>query len=469
MGITKELARYIAGAEFEALPPNVVRAAKQLVLDEIGCAFGGLSNNEVKLFIDYAKDIGGKPEITIVGDGGKVPAVTGAGVNAFAANTLDFDETYRNYSHPASYPVWTAIAMAERQGASGQDVITSIAAGYDIVNRIGDATRASLEFRKRNENFSFIAFGAMTAAARILGLKEDALCDALGITAYTAPLVNLNLWIKGLPNSPIKGAVFWQCQTGIEAALLAQRGFMGPPDALDKKDWGYAASVSDRCDWDGLTYKLGEEYYLEKYLSFKPWSSCRWHHPGIGMLLELLEEEKIDPMDIEEIVYKIHSTLVSYAPFHVTMPTTDFESMYSVPWAFATIALGYQPGPDWFAKERQDDSRVRELVKRVRLEEDPEVTRLHDDDPEKSFARIVLKAKGKVYERQTEYAKGDPQNPMTQEELEAKFSNMAKPVIGDKQTERIIDTVNRLEELGDLSKLTRDFVKAPARELAKSA
>jgi 2-methylcitrate dehydratase PrpD len=243
---------------------------------------------------------------------------------------------------------------------------------------------------------------------------------------------------------------------------------MGPPEALDKKDWGYAASVSDKCDWDTFTYKLGEEYYLEKYLSFKPWSSCRWHHPGLGLMLQLLEEEKIDPMDIEEIVYKQHSTLVSWAPFHVSMPRDAFEAMYSVPWAFATIALGYKPGPDCFARERQDDSRVRELVKRIKVEEDPEVTRLHDEDPEKSFAKLVLKAKGKVYERQTEYAKGDLQNPMTQEELEAKFSNMAKPIIGDKQTKRIIDTVNHLEELDNLGELTRDFAEEPAREFVKS-
>ena len=460
MGITRELARYIAGARFEDIPQNVVRLARQLVLDEIGCAFGGQFTDEVKIFTDFVKADGGKPEATIVGVGSKVPAISAAGANGFAANTLDYEETYRNYVHPAFYPVWVSIALAERQGASGKDVITGIVTGYDIVNRLGDALRASLEFRKTNENFSYLSFGAMTAAAKILGLDENQTCDAIGITGYTAPLVNLNLWLKGLPSSPIKGAVHWHCQTGIEAALLAQKGFMGPPNILDKKEWGFWAGVSDKCDWDMITYKLGEEFYLEKYLSFKPWSCCRWLHQGIGMLLELLEKEKFDPMDIEEIVYKIHSSLISYAPFHVQMPKDAFESMYSIPWTFATMALGYQPGPDWFARERQDDPRVRELVKRIRLEEDPEVTRLHDEDPDKSFARLSLRAKGKVYERQAEYAKGDPQKPMKQQEIEGKFSSMAERIVSDKQVKRTIDTVNHLEDLGNLKELTQDFARS---------
>ncbi|MFC1965203.1 MmgE/PrpD family protein, partial [Chloroflexota bacterium] len=314
--------------------------------------------------------------------------------------------------------------------------------------------------RKGYDSYSHFAFGPMVAAAKILGLDETRICDAIGITGYTAPLANLNLWFKGMPSSPIKGAVYWQCKRGIQAVLLAQRGFMGPPDVLDSKEWGFWAGVSDKCDWDIYTYKLGEDYYLEKYLSFKPWSSCRWHHPGIEMLLKLIEKEKIDPMDIEEIVYKVHSTLISWAPFHILMPATDFEAMYSVPYTFATIALGYQAGPGWFAKERRNDPRVKELVKRVRLEEDPEVTRLHDENPEKSVAKLAVKVKEKVYERQTEYARGDPQNPMTQEELETKFSNMAKLIVGDKQAEKIIDIVNHLEELSDLKELTREFARS---------
>ena len=263
-----------------------------------------------------------------------------------------------------------------------------------------------------------------------------------------------------MPCSPIKGALFWHCWTGVQVALLACRGFQAPSEALDNREWGYWAGMSDRCDWDVFTHKLGEEYYLEKYLSFKPWSSCRWHHAGLEMMLKFLEEEKVDLVDIEEIVYKQHAGLVSYPPFHTSQPADAFEAMYSVPWAFASVALGYQPGPDWFADERRNDPRVKKLAKRVKLEEDAEVTRRHEEDPEKSFVKLVIKAKGKVYHKQTEYAKGDLQKPMTQDELEAKFIDMARRVVSDKQVERIIDTVNNLEELGNLRELTRDFSKS---------
>ncbi|MFC1964728.1 MmgE/PrpD family protein [Chloroflexota bacterium] len=458
MGITEELANYIAGARFEDLPPNVVRIAKRMVLDDIGCAFGGLSAHEAEIFREYVKDIGGKPEVTIVGAGSKVPAVHGAGVNTFFSNMLDFDTAHRNYTITGSVPVWTAIAMAERQDATGKDVITALVTAYDIHNRIGDAMIASLEFRARCNNMGYQAFGSMTAAVKILSLDAAAICDAIGIAGYTAPLVNLNLWMKGVPSSPIKGAVYWQCKRGIQAALLAQRGFMGPPGLLDKKEWGYWAGVSDRCDWDMITQKLGEEYYVEKYLCFKPWSCCRCNHHGIQMLLEILDKEKIDPMDVEEVVFKEHATLVSWVTFHVQMPEDEFGSMYSIPYALATMALGYEPGSDWFSDERRNDPRVKELAEKIRLEEDPEITRVHEANPEKSFSKLELKIKGKVYKTQMEDCKGDPQKPMTQEEIEGKFRSMARRVISDKQAERIIDIINNLDELDNIKELTREFV-----------
>ncbi|MFC1964421.1 MmgE/PrpD family protein [Chloroflexota bacterium] len=459
MGITRDIAQYIAGARFEDLPPNVVRITKQLVLDDIGCAFGGLFTDEARLIIDYVKDVDGKPEVTIIGDGSKVPAVH-SGVNVYLANALDFDTAYRNYTLTGTMPTWTAISMAELQGASGKDIITSIVTAYDIVNRIADATESSLELRLRNDNHSYQTFASMIAAAKILGLDEDRICDAIGIAGYTAPLVNINLWLKGSSTSPIKGAEFWHCNRGIQAAMLAQRGFMGPPGVLDEKEWGYWAGVSDRCDWNTFTYKLGEEYYVEKYLCFKPWSCCRCNHHGIEMLLGLLKEERIDPMDIDEVIFKEHATLVSWAPFHIQTPKDEFEAMYSVPYSLATMALGYEPGPDWFAKERRNDPRVTQLAKKIRLVEDPEVTKVHGKNPEKSFSKLELRVKGKIYQTQIDDCKGDPQKPMTQEEIEAKFRSMARRVVNDKQVARTIDLVNHLEELNNIKELSRDFVKS---------
>ena len=178
------------------------------------------------------------------------------------------------------------------------------------------------------------------------------------------------------------------------------------------------------------------------------------------MIQSIIEEEKIDPVDMEEVVYKQFDQLVEWAPFHIQMPKDEFEAMYSVPWALATMALGYQPGPDWFARERRDDTRVQQLVKRIRFEEDPECTVSHNKTPERSFAKLVVRAKGKVYHRQTEYAKGDRRNPLTQEEIETKFRNMATLVVSDKQRETIIDIVNHLEDLGNVRELTREFARS---------
>jgi 2-methylcitrate dehydratase PrpD len=165
-------------------------------------------------------------------------------------------------------PSFLALAMAERQKASGKDFITSILVSYDVTSRIIDATRPSFKHRSKYYSCSPHAFGATIAAAKILKLNESAICDAIGISAYTAPLANLNLWLKSKPaSSQINGDLYWHCETGIEAALLVERGFKGPQGALDKKEWGFWASISDRCNWRILTSQLGEEFYLKKNLT----------------------------------------------------------------------------------------------------------------------------------------------------------------------------------------------------------
>jgi len=237
---------------------------------------------------------------------------------------------------------------------------------------------------------------------------------------------------------------------------LAEQGFRGVPNIFDG-DAAYWTSVSDKYDETTMIRKLGDDYHIVKYLSFKPWSSCRHTHAGIMMVLDILREGKIKPEDIEEIRFKSHRRV--YRPqFMIQTPKTMSDSFWSVPWAITMAILGYEPGPDWYAKERYGDQLVREIARRIVVEVDPEVDQtFHGDEPEKSAAKIELVANGKVYRRRAEWVLGDPKLPMTKGEIEGKFRSLANRVLKKAQTEEIIKAVDDLEQIENMEELARLF------------
>jgi len=454
MNITEKLSEYVANAEFKDLPNAVVEKAKELILDNVGCAFGGYATGADKALIDFVKELSGRRDSTIIGDGCKVPSCLAAGVNAQMANILDFDETYRNRAHPASPIVQSAIAIAESLKANGKDLINAIVVGYEVATRIGDATHPSSELMKKVWLQNWPIFGVAAAAAKLLHLDKDKIKHSFGIAGGVAPAINVHR-ILDVPGAMIKLPNFWLCEAGINAVFLAQKGFTGFHDYLDG-DKGYWVTVSDRCEWEMMVNRLGEEYNIQKFLSLKPWPTCRWIHPGIELVLELLQEEKIEVNEIDEIIFRAHWKVCA-PPYDNPEPKTMWDAIWSVPWGIAMAVLRYEPGPEWYASERFVDPNVLSFTKKVKVVHDPEASEIFEKTPEKTFAKIELKAKGKVYVRKKEYCKGDPEMPMTKEDLRRKFRKLAGAILSKKRTDMLIRTIENLEYVDDVSELTKLF------------
>jgi len=452
LNVTKKISEYVANAEFEDLPTAVVEKVKELILDNVGCAFGGYATGADKALIDFVKLLRGRRDSTIIGDGSKVPCCLAAGVNAQMANILDFDETYRNRAHPASSIVQSAISVAEFLEAGGKDLINAIVVGYEVATRIGDATHPSPELMKKVWLQNWPIFGVVAAVAKLLHLDEDRIKQSFGIAGGVAPTINVHR-ILDVPGAMIKLLNFWLCELGINAVFLAKEGVTGFHDYFDGNK-GYWVTVSDRCDWEAMTLKFGEEYNIEKFLSLKPWPTCRWIHPGIELVLELLQEEKIGIKDIDEIVFKAHWKVCT-SPYDNPEPKTMWDAIWSVPWGITMAVLGYEPGPEWYAKERFTDPNVLSFAKKVKVAPDPEASEIFEKTPEKTFAKIELRAKGKVYSRKIEYCKGDPKKPMTKQDLKWKFRKLVGTILSRKRTERLIRTIDNLECTDNVRELTK--------------
>jgi 2-methylcitrate dehydratase PrpD len=453
MSITRTLTDYIVGSRFEDIPGEAVARTKEFVLDEIGNALGGTAVKSGRIIIEWAKLLGGCPEATVFGDGTKVPAGIASGANTQLCMGLELMETYKNRGHPGSGIVMTAIALAEREKAGGQDILASVCTAYDVTGRIIDATFPSPDYRRRVWNSSWQGCGPLVVAIKLLGLDEEQGMNAFGMGLGNSPTMNVHN-ILYVPASMSKCGNQFHSFVAVNAALLAKLGYTGYYEILDEP-FAYWTTISDSNDREIYTRDLGKDFYITSALAFKPWPSCRWAQGGIQSLLEIMGMNHLTSQDIEEVTYHAHEKVTGY-PFDNTNPSSVEDGYWSVPWAFANAALGYKIGPAWYAEERFKDSEHRQFMQKVKIKTLPEAVEAFAKEPEKSVTLLEVKTReGKVYSKGTEYCKGDPQQPMTHEEVIGKFLSQTEGVISRDKAERIIDLVETLEQLTDISEMTR--------------
>ena len=451
MSIAQKLAKEVVNTKFEDIPAHAVKMVTDGVLDSIGIDFLGYYKDGQR-FTQYAKSVGvGAAEATIVGDGSKVSAMVAAGVNHAMGQTTDFFDG--GPSHPALCNLGPAgVAVAERAGAGGKELITAVALGYEISARfhraafpIGIATR---ELPPKDHSFPgetrHRATTVAIVAAKLMGLNEAQVENAIGIAWYLTPLP-----AAGLRRGSY-GLGF--CQWGIQAAILAQNDFQGPKGTIEREDFYDLAALAAS---PSLFYHAGTEMHL------KPWISSRGNQPGLHAALDIIKEEGLKLEEIEGIT--LRAKKLYFDPEYVnTTPKTYFEGVFSIPWLFSMALLGYQAGPEWLTEERFNDPEALALAKKVKVEELPEATfvwdsgvRIYNDAPNE----VEVVARGKVFKKRKTYgeALGSALNPMSKEQLEAKFKANAAPVIGLKQSEELVGMFVAVQDQKDVRNITRLF------------
>ena len=454
MNFTEELAGEVVNAKFEDVPPSAMGRIRDGILDGISIAFLGYYKIGGR-HVEYANRIGfGAPESTIVGDGSKVSCMVAAGVNASMGHSTDFFDGGPGYPSMASLSP-SGVAVAERVGSSGRDLITAVAVGYEISARLHRAA-FPLELihgklPKRDASFAGTdrqrASVIAIAASKLLGLDQGQTSNAICIAWYYTPV----------PSAMTKNGSFnlGSCHWGIQAALLAQSGFEGPTDALGNES---------HYDQDRLLSSPSHYYYASNELHLKPWISSRGVQPGIAVTLDIVKEQGISPDEIEEIRFNAKRLYLDY-PFNTPEPKEYFEASNSVPWAFAMALLGYEAGPEWLTEERLNDPKCIALSRKVKMGELPRATEIWESgvkNPNEATNEVEVVARGKVHKGTMTYgeAPGSSTNPMSREWQERKFKANSTPVIGEKQAGELAGMLSTLEEQKDVRNVTRLFKPA---------
>ena len=450
-GITQILAKFASNVNYEDLPPDVVDRAKYFCLDFAGVTLNGSTTDSAKAVVRALDDVGRSGPSTIVGTNKRALPEYAAMANGTAFHSIEMDDVNNEASlHPGVVAFPTALAMADIAPVSGKDFISAVVAGYDVIIRLGRALKPKEHYgRGFHPTGTCGAFGGAAVAARLLGLQGDDYTHALGIAGSQAAgsmeYLAQGAWTKRLHPG-------WSAHSGIWAALLARAGYSGPTTILEGRD-GFLNAYSGDPDPSLVLKDLGEEYQVTR-TGVKPHACCRYNQGPIDCLLEIGKSNDFQAMDIEEVKIGVLSQgmrLVAEPVEAKRNPKSVVDMQFSMPFA-AAVALSYGSASlNEYAIGIPDRPEVRHIMDRVQCVTDPKL----DAQAPKLFPAWaeVRTSNGRTMRSELTYPKGDPENPVTWDEMRTKFNLLSAPVISSQRQEKIISAIDSLEQMDDVRQL----------------
>ncbi len=459
MSIALELAKNVKSVTFQDLPQDIVHQTKRLVLDTLGCAIGGYASEASRVIQEVVKELGHPEEATVFGSGLRTSCLNAALANGAMVRYLDYNdtafilqgETYRTGYHPSEV-IPPILALGERQHLSGEDVITTINLGYDLsLAFLEGVVGPGMEKRGWNGDTRG-AFIMPLVAGKILGLTEEQMQNAVGISGSCHAVFGI-LDTPAEEYTMTKNIRFpMMSYGGILAAMLAQKGFTGPASMIEGHDGFVEVIMNGDYDLGALRNVKGKFAIRETCIKsiIADFSS----HGHLTATLTLVREHDIKPEDVAEVRITTSKRCAEHTgdpvkKYPKNKETADHSSYYLT----AIAIIDRQIGPDQFTPEKYNDSRVRELIDKVILKGDPSLDKVRPA----GISEITTK-KGEKYSLRVDYPRGHAHNPMTDEEVVDKFTRMASRYMSDECVKQVIDTVFKLEKLGDIGKLYRLLV-----------
>ena len=452
MAITTDLSAFTANIRLDALPQPVVARARLLLLDLAGNIVRARHDAEsTPPLLAAARALGlAAGNSAVFGDTARYTPAGAALLNGALAHSLDFDDTHAEASlHPGAPVIPAALAAGEMAGASGADILAAIIAGYEITCRLALALPAAEHYQRGyHPTATCGVFGAAAAAARVFGLGDNQVADALGIalsqSAGSLQFLANGAWTK-------RFQVGWAAMSGLAAATLAREGFKGAADALEGKH-GFLRAYAPNPRPERATEQLGAEWELMR-TAVKPYPSCRYGHAGIDAALALRAELALQPDEIEHVTLGLPTSgmlLVGAPAEKKANPENVVDGQFSGPFVIATALVTGKMGWDSYA--HLTDPAVRALLPRIACENDNDA---QAEYPANMSAKLTLQARGQTYTRMVKIPKGEPANFLTDAELRAKFHDLATPVLGNDQTARLADALLAIDSAPNLAPITR--------------
>jgi 2-methylcitrate dehydratase PrpD len=455
--VIERLAAYAAAESFEKLPAEAVRAARLAILDTLGVTLAGSAEDTAVRARRLIARRRSAEEATILGTPWRACLEDAAFANGTAAHALDYDDVQASLSgHPSAPILCPALAVAERAGAPGAALVTAFVVGVEIEAKLGRAVNPAHYEVGWHATATCGAFGAAAAAAKLLALSTGQTAHALAIAASMASGIKANF---GTDCKPMHVGHAARC--GLEAALLAQAGFTGNLDALEHADgFGSTHGGGAKPLWELATAGLGAPHeVVAPGIGVKRYPSCASTHQALDATLALVADHGIDPGAVQSVECGVYY-LAPHQLIH-DQAKTGLEGKFSMPYCVSVALLDRTVGLAQFAEERVRRPDVTALMPKVRMFVHPEQT-TRECLPTR-FSEVTIRlADGRTLSRRVAQAKGQPRNPLTVDELEAKFRDCAARLLPAERVESLLGAVRSLETLPDAGALAR-LTRADAR------
>jgi 2-methylcitrate dehydratase PrpD len=457
--LTDQVTQHIIGTGFDAIDARTVQRAKVRLIDSLGNIAAGHRAQGNDAVVQLAARWGGAQESAVLVHGLRVPAQTAAMVNAVMMRSYDFEaigaegpDRTQAAAHISGTTVPVALAVAERVGAGGRDLLTALILGDDLASRLGAAS--GFDVYSGGDNTGTInGLGGTAVAAKLMGLDTRQLRNALGIVENQLAGTVANIFDQTLA---FKLPMAFAARNAVVSAEMAELGFTGPVDAIGGRH-GFLDMYCAKPAPGKITHRLGEEFYADCVI--KPWASCRASHPSLDACVRLVTENQVDLDTIEQI--RIHVTPRTLAGF-VGQPfeigeCPEVSGAFSIRFTAATALMYGTVRPEHLTIEHMNDPRLRALLGKITL-----VDSLPPHEYLTAEVELLLQG-GSQLRTRVDVPRGDIYAaPLSEAEILDKY--YANVEFGGRVSraaaEEAVETINNLESLGDITALVKLFTPA---------
>ena len=444
--ISRKMAEFTDGLRYDDIPQDAIYEAKRFLLDSIGCALSATQNEDMQAMYRFTEKLGGTPEATVIGTGSKTNAPNAALMNGLLIRALDYNDIYwvQDPSHPSDL-LGAALAAAEANGQNGADLLVATVIAYELEMRWCHAATPGIR-EVGWHHASLTQFVSPLVAGKLYGLGIDQLIAAMGISGSSH--FTLGGVVAGHLTNMKNTADPLAAQAGVYAALMAREGYEGPVHVIEGKEG--LIEVLNNVTWDtnALLAGLGDDFLITK-CSYKAFPTEALTHQPISAALKVIGEHEIRHDQIQEILVKtttrgadILSDPSKYKPD--TKETAD----HSLPYVIAVAVVDGNVLPESFEEDKLRDPDIRATLHKIKVIADPEIDALF---PAIKRASVTITLQdGSKHSAQTDYAKGSPEDPMSDDDLFAKFRANAHKTMSEGRISDIIEQTMRFESLSKL-------------------
>ncbi len=452
--ITAHMSKWAAQLEYNQLGEQAVHEARRYLLDSLGCALGGYRQEDALHALAVLDEIASEGPATILGSGKKTDVVSAALANALMVRVMDYNDIYwqQDPSHPSDI-IPAAMACAERQGSGGEELIVGIILGHEFEMRLCEAAFPGIRERGWH-HATLTAFVSPIVAGRMLRLTWEQIQHAIGISA--SHHCTLGAVTAGKLTMMKNTVDPMATQAGVMAALMAEKGYSGPEHVIDGKE-GLVHCMGPEWKLELLTEGLGESWRIER-CGMKAFPTEALTHAPISAVLKLVREHDLEPDQIEKVnIRSLARAADILADPSKYDPRSKETADHSLPYVIAAAIVDRQVTPAQFEPEKIMDAKIREQLAKVEVVADPDIEAVFPE-----LQRVIVSVRTtdeREFNEQLDYPKGDPRNPLTDQEIEEKFDALAAPVLSEDARARLKDAVWNLEKLDSVTALM-DLCKA---------